>query len=174
MPLSTPAAAALRGVIDQSLAPAPAPSPAPPGAAGGGGLPSDFCTLWPHAEPILKTLATVVPAIPGIGKSAGPILTSLISVGDTVHKQTCASAAGAASTSPQAEARAVIEQSLAASPGAATGANFCSVWPEAKPILQLLSGIVFFIPGAGAAAAPILVSLIAVGDSVFQQTCPTA
>jgi hypothetical protein len=166
MPLSASAATTLRGVIDQSLAPAPTAALA--------AVPSDFCSLWPEAKPILQALVAVVSAIPGVGQSAGPILTSLISVGDTVHQQTCPAAAGAAAVSAHSEARGVIEHSLAAASTASVGAgpiNFWSVWPEAKPILQLLSGIVSFIPGVGAAAGPVLMSLIAVGDSVFQQTC---
>ena len=168
MPLSASSAATLRNVIDQSLAVPPAPPV-------GGAAPANFCNVWPEAKPILKALVGVVSAIPGIGQSAGPILTSLISVGDAVYQQTCPASGGAAPAIAQNEVRALIDSSLgsASAPlgGAGPSANFCTIWPEAKPILQVLAGIVGFIPGVGAAAGPVLTSLIAVGDSVFQQTC---
>jgi hypothetical protein len=52
--------------------------------------------------------------------------------------------------------------------------DFCSVWPEAKPVLQALSGIAAFIPGLGPAATASLTALIAVGDVVHRQTCSGA
>jgi hypothetical protein len=168
MPLSASSAVSLRSVIDQSLATPHAP-PA------GGATPGNFCTIWPEAKPILQALVAVVSAIPGVGQSAGPILTSLISVGDSVYQQTCPAAGGAGPAVAQNEVRSLIDSSLgsASAPlgGAGPNANFCTIWPQAKPILQLLAGIVGFIPGVGAAAGPVLTSLIAVGDSVFQQTC---
>jgi hypothetical protein len=168
MPLSASSAVTLRSVIDQSLA-------TPPASPAGGAAPTNFCTIWPEAKPILKALVAVVSAIPGVGQTAGPILTSLISVGDSVYQQTCPATGGAAPAIAQNEVRALIESSLvsASAPlgGAAPSANFCTIWPEAKPILQVVAGIAIFIPGVGAAAGPVLTSLIAVGDSVFQQTC---
>jgi hypothetical protein len=168
MLLSASSAATLRSVIDQSLA-------APPAPPVGGAAPTNFCTVWPEAKPILKALVAVVSAIPGIGQTAGPILTSLISVGDSVYQQTCPASGGATPAIAQNEVRALIDSSIgsASAPlgGAGPSANFCTIWPEAKPILQVLAGIVVFIPGVGAAAGPVLMSLIAVGDSVFQQTC---
>jgi hypothetical protein len=170
MVMSASSAASLRTIIDQSLAATPTAAPAP----AGGAAPANFCTIWPEAKPILQALVAVVSAIPGVGKTAGPILTSLISVGDSIYQQTCPPAGGAPPVAEN-EARAIIEGSLASSSTPIAGAgptiNFCSVWPEAKPILQILSGIVVFIPGVGAAAGPVLTSLIAVGDSVFQRTC---
>lgn len=168
MTLSAPSAVTLRNVIDQSLAAPPVPHVV-------GAAPINFCAVWPEAKPILKALVAVVSAIPGIGQTAGPILTSLISVGDSVYQQTCPASGAAAPAIAQNEARALIDSSLglASAPlgGAGPSANFCTIWPEAKPILQLLAGIVIFIPGVGAAAGPVLTALIAVGDSVFQQTC---
>jgi hypothetical protein len=171
MPLSASSAASLRAVIDQSLAAPPAPP------LGGAVAPVNFCSIWPGAKPILQALVPVVSAIPGIGATAGPVLTALISVGDAIYQQTCAPTAGAAPgpSAAQNEARTIIESSLASSSaplgGASPTTNFCTIWPQAKPILQLLAGIVTFIPGVGAAAGPILTSLIAVGDSIYQQTC---
>lgn len=168
--LSPAAAASIRGIIDQNIAPPPSQ------AAAAAALPTDFCSLWPAAKPILQTLVVLVSAIPGLGKS-GPILTSLIAVGDSVFQQTCAASAAVAADA-HIEARAVVDAALgnvsaAATTAAAAGTlDFCSVWPQAKPVLQLLSGIVILIPGAGAAAGPILTGLIAVGDSIFKQTCP--
>jgi len=59
-----------------------------------------------------------------------------------------------------------------AAPPAPGPQDFCKVWPQAKPILQALSGIITFIPGFGAQAAAALAALLAVGDQVFNGTCP--
>ena len=52
--------------------------------------PSDFCTLWPKAKPILEFLAGVVIFIPGAGATAGAVLKGLIKVGDEIFAQICA------------------------------------------------------------------------------------
>ena len=167
MPLSASSAVTLRSVIDQSLA-------APPAPPVGGAAPINFCTIWPEVKPILQPLLAL---FPGAGQTAGPILTSLISVGNSIYQQTCPAAGGAATGVAQNEVRALIESSLgsvsAPLGGAGPSGNFCTIWPEAKPILQVLAGFAGFIPipGVGAAAGPVLTSLIAVGNSVFQQTC---
>jgi hypothetical protein len=49
--------------------------------------------------------------------------------------------------------------------------DFCTIWPKAKPVLDLLAGIVVFIPGAGTTAAAVLQGLIKVGDQVASQMC---
>ena len=49
--------------------------------------------------------------------------------------------------------------------------DFCGIWPKAKPILDFLSGIVMFIPGAGATAGAVLKGLIKVGDTIAEQMC---
>ncbi|WEK04966.1 MAG: hypothetical protein P0Y65_01555 [Candidatus Devosia phytovorans] len=49
--------------------------------------------------------------------------------------------------------------------------DFCSLWPTAKPILQLLSSIAFLIPGVGAGAGAVLAGLIKVGDQIHADTC---
>ena len=74
--------------------------------------------------------------------------------------------------------RQQIDASLAApapapvvAPTAAPPGNFCSIWPEAKPILQGLSGIVAIIPGYGTTAAAALTALITVGDQIYKGTC---
>ncbi len=74
--------------------------------------------------------------------------------------------------------RQQIDASLAApapapvvAPKAAPPGNFCSIWPEAKPILQGLSGIVASIPGYGTTAAAALTALITVGDQIYKGTC---
>jgi hypothetical protein len=43
--------------------------------------------------------------------------------------------------------------------------DFCGLWPQAKPILELLAGVAIFIPGA------VLQGLIKVGDQVASQMC---
>jgi hypothetical protein len=85
------------------------------------------------------------------------------------------------------ELRAIVDGSLASSAAAAPAAaahaaaaaapaagpqNFCTIWPGVKPILDGLSAIVIFIPGYGAAAAAALKALVAVGQQIFEQTCP--
>jgi hypothetical protein len=59
----------------------------------------------------------------------------------------------------------------AAAPQVAVAADFCSVWPTAKPVLQAVAGVIGFIPGVGAGAGPILNALITVGDQVYGATC---
>lgn len=170
MSLTASTASAMRGVIDQSLAGSSAGAP-----LAGGAPPLNFCSIWPEAKPILQALVGIAALIPGAGAAAGTILSSLITVGDSVFSQTCSKGGGGSTGNAQAEVRSLMEGGFAAanssSGGAAPGTNFCTIWPEAKPILQLISGIVSFIPGVGAGAGPILMALIAVGDSVFQQTC---
>ncbi len=53
----------------------------------------------------------------------------------------------------------------------AVPADFCKLWPQAKPILELLSGIAVLIPGLGAAAGGILRGLIALGDQIAKDIC---
>ncbi len=59
--------------------------------------------------------------------------------------------------------------------GGATAApvsgDFCSIWPQAKPVLELVAGVVIFIPGAGTTAGAVLQSLIKVGDQVSADVC---
>lgn len=49
--------------------------------------------------------------------------------------------------------------------------DFCSIWPKAKPILELLAGIAILIPGVGAAAGAVLKGLISVGDKIAEEIC---
>jgi hypothetical protein len=49
--------------------------------------------------------------------------------------------------------------------------EFCNIWPQAKPVLGLVVGIVSFIPGAGANAAAVLQGLIKIGDQLAAQIC---
>jgi hypothetical protein len=55
-------------------------------------------------------------------------------------------------------------------PQAGPEADFVSLWPTAKPILQAAAGVVSFIPGVGAGAGPVLNALVAVGDQVYGAT----
>jgi hypothetical protein len=50
-------------------------------------------------------------------------------------------------------------------------ADFCTIWPQAKPILELLSGLASIIPGLGSVAGGVLKGLIAVGDQISAQVC---
>jgi hypothetical protein len=54
---------------------------------------------------------------------------------------------------------------------AAMPADFCTIWPQAKPILELLSGIASIIPGLGTVAGGVLKGLITVGDQISAQVC---
>ena len=49
--------------------------------------------------------------------------------------------------------------------------DFCGLWPQAKPILELLAGVAIFIPGVGATAGAVLQGLVKVGDQVAAQMC---
>jgi hypothetical protein len=74
------------------------------------------------------------------------------------------------------ELRALIDQSLAAGmPGAVGGpspaADFCTVWPTARPVLQFLASVIGLIPGAGTGAGVALNALITAGQAVYDQTC---
>ncbi|KAA1054459.1 hypothetical protein [Azospirillum argentinense] len=66
----------------------------------------------------------------------------------------------------------------AAAPDMATmsslSGDFCSVWPQAKPILELVSGLIIMIPGLGQTAGVVLKALVEVGDKVYGQTCKPA
>ncbi|MFZ5690316.1 MAG: hypothetical protein ACOY5F_03585 [Pseudomonadota bacterium] len=63
----------------------------------------------------------------------------------------------------------------AARPEAAAAAapDFCALWPKAKPILQVLVGIIAIlpIPGGGAIGGGILNGLITLGDQIFKDKC---
>jgi hypothetical protein len=59
-------------------------------------------------------------------------------------------------------------------PAAAPAApDFCALWPKAKPILQVLVGIIAIlpIPGGGAIGGGILNGLITLGDQIFKDKC---
>jgi uncharacterized membrane protein YjjB (DUF3815 family) len=74
------------------------------------------------------------------------------------------------------EVVASVRQSQAGAGGAAAmaaagPADFCGIWTKAKPILEVVAGIVVLIPGLGATAGAVLQGLIKVGDQVSQQIC---
>jgi hypothetical protein len=71
----------------------------------------------------------------------------------------------AAIANPQAAVAA------AAAPPVPGPQDFCKVWPQAKPVLQAVSGIIAFIPGFGQAAGAALAALLTVGDQVYNGTC---
>jgi hypothetical protein len=50
--------------------------------------------------------------------------------------------------------------------------DFCTVWPEAVPLLTLLSQFVGFIPGAGMIGATVLSGLLTAGSTAHGQLCP--
>lgn len=49
--------------------------------------------------------------------------------------------------------------------------DFCTVWPQARPILQMLVSIVAFIPGLGSVAAGVLQGLLRIGDMLSAELC---
>lgn len=67
-----------------------------------------------------------------------------------------------ADTTPAAEAMVAA----AIKPG-----DFCALWPKAKPILDVVAGLVILIPGLGAVAAGVLKGLIKVGDQIAAEVC---
>jgi hypothetical protein len=81
--------------------------------------------------------------------------------------------------SPQTlqELRMHIDASLAESAfmgpveAAALPVEFCKIWPNAKPLLDALSGIAVLVPGYGSAAAASLRALIAVGEAIRKEAC---
>ena len=80
----------MRKQIDAALAAHAKAAPAMMAAAAApASLQGDFCTLWPAAKPILQAIAAIIAFIPGIGAGAGPILNSLITIGDQIHGSTC-------------------------------------------------------------------------------------
>jgi hypothetical protein len=68
-----------------------------------------------------------------------------------------------------------LSASAAAAPGpsALAAPDFCTLWPKAKPILQVLVGIIAIlpIPGGGVVGGGILNGLIALGDQIFKDKC---
>jgi hypothetical protein len=71
-------------------------------------------------------------------------------------------------------ANQIVASFEAAAPeGVRVGApkDFCTIWPQAKPILELLAGIVILIPGMGQVAAGVLRGLIAVGEQIASEVC---
>jgi hypothetical protein len=66
---------------------------------------------------------------------------------------------------------AAYEASLPADKRRAFPSDFCKLWPQAKPILELLVGIAIIIPGLGSVAGGILKGLIVVGDKLAQEVC---
>jgi len=73
------------------------------------------------------------------------------------------------------QASDLIMQEVNRVPAAAQGdtpvEDFCSIWPKAKPILELLAGIAILIPGVGAAAGAVLKGLVSVGDNIAKEVC---
>jgi hypothetical protein len=51
--------------------------------------PNDFCSIWPKAKPILEFVAGIALLIPGLGATAGAVLSGLVKVGDQVAHEIC-------------------------------------------------------------------------------------
>jgi hypothetical protein len=68
-----------------------------------------------------------------------------------------------------------VRAAAAAGPAAAAAGapDFCALWPKAKPILQVLVGIIAIlpIPGGGVVGGGILNGLITLGDQIFKDKC---
>jgi hypothetical protein len=84
----------------------------------------------------------------------------------------------------KAAAEQIMTAVRAAAPGRGVGAgagagagamampgDFCTIWPQAKPVLEFVAGIAAFIPGVGTVAGGVLKGLIAVGDQISGQVC---
>lgn len=86
-----------------------------------------------------------------------------------------ASAAELIMSGYQETARSAGAAPAAAAAAAAAPQNFCTLWPKAKPILQVLAGIAAIIPlpipGGGVAAGGVLAGLIKLGDQIFTDQC---
>jgi hypothetical protein len=54
-----------------------------------GTVETEFCTIWPKAEPILKLVAKYIGFIPGAGSQAGAILNGLVAGGDAISEVVC-------------------------------------------------------------------------------------
>ena len=81
---------------------------------------------------------------------------------ESVAKEIVGQVAAAQKSGPAAASIAVA---------AVKPSDFCTIWPKAKPVLELVAGVVIFIPGAGATAGAVLQGLIKVGDQVATQMC---
>ena len=81
MALSANAANEMRAIINSNLT--------VPGAPAVPGAPPDFCSIWPTAEPIIKTLASLIVFFPGFGAAAGAALVALSAAGQAVYNSTC-------------------------------------------------------------------------------------
>lgn len=72
-----------------------------------------------------------------------------------------------------------IESAVTGVPAAAAAAtaaaiapgDFCNLWKQAKPILEVVSGVVILIPGLGAIAGGVLKGLIKIGDQIAAEVC---
>jgi hypothetical protein len=62
------------------------------------------------------------------------------------------------------------QQGAGFNPQVAIG-DFCAIWPQAKPVLQMAGGIIQWIPGAGTMAGTVLLGLIKIGDQVAAEVC---
>lgn len=49
--------------------------------------------------------------------------------------------------------------------------DFCGIWVQAKPILQLVANLGVLIPGVGAVAGTVLRGLIQIGDQIYSAQC---
>jgi hypothetical protein len=54
---------------------------------------------------------------------------------------------------------------------ASSAAEFCSIWPKAKPVLELIAGVINFVPGAGTTAGAVLQGLVKIGDQISGEVC---
>ena len=69
---------------------------------------------------------------------------------------------------------AAAPQTAAAAAAPPIGSDFCTIWPKAKPVLELVAGVVILIPGAGTSAGAVLQGLIKVGDQISAEVCKPA
>lgn len=75
-----------------------------------------------------------------------------------------------ASTILESVAETAPEAAHVAAGGSST-AQFCKVWAQAKPVLQLVAGVALIIPGLGPTVGGVLTGLIKVIDQVSADIC---
>jgi hypothetical protein len=77
----------LENALKQLIPAGAAPLPATAGAALS--IETQFCSIWPQADPIIKLVAKYVAYIPGVGSAASGILTGLDEAGNALAGIVC-------------------------------------------------------------------------------------
>jgi hypothetical protein len=51
--------------------------------------------------------------------------------------------------------------------------DFCGAWPKAQSLLNMVPGMISWIPNYGSVAALVLRGLMVIGQEIYDQGCPT-